>query len=913
MVDLEAATARVFAWSPTLRRWADGLDPRWREHALTLARGQPLSPGIPETHSGAAGLSSSLRALRREALLTAAVAEQVAGDVTASFPWLTACAEAWVRAAFEHAFRGVCRRHGADPDEVRLACPWAVIALGKLGACEMNPSSDVDLLVAYAVDGTLPGTGSRTFHDLHDTVAREAAALLSENTAEGFCLRVDYDLRPEGRAGALTNSLDALVAYYEQYGSPLDRMAWTRARPVAGDAGFGSRVVASLDAFVYPRIAVSGALPALAGVLGRLRGSARSGPGGFNVKLGRGGIRDVELVVAAHQLILGGRRPVLRTPRTLDALARLADVGAMSGPEAGALARAYRFLRRLEHLVQYREDRRTHDVPLQGPQAEALAAVVGPGLDVPGLRGLLDRHREAVTLPADRLFGLRDDGDGDDPSAVATVLDGGRDDPEREAAARALGFGDVDAVLALLDRMKTAPASPLHPRNEDRFPGLDRRIVGLAARSVWPDGAVTFLARLARSPAHRPLFEMSRDEPSVLERLAEVGARSVVAADLLARDARAALEQALTGFEGAWPDPSDVRTEALEVVQRADPEEVGEALALFRRRHVLSVALRDLATPDAEAEVGASLTGVADACVEAALRASLGGEPVGLAVLGLGRLGGREMGYRSDLDLVFVHEGPAERVLPALHRTLHLLTTRTTAGAMLTLDLRLRPSGSQGPLLVESSEMARYYAEEAGGAECLGALNFRVAAGDRGLGRDVVDRVRATAASRLRDRALVEDLLRVRGLQHSGVAARSRTAYDPKLEAGGMLDIETAARLHALDLGAPVPTGTLAVLKALREGGGRFVADFAALERAYRFLWRLSNRAHLVLDRAVQDVFPDGPGAERLARVFGFEASRDGGTAAAGLWEAVRAALAEGTRVCGRLLFALGYGPVRKE
>ncbi len=913
MGDIEAAAARVFAWSPTLERWANGLDLRWRDRAWALARGEPLVPEVPEPCPDRLALSSSLRALRREVLLTAAVAEQVAGDVTVSFSWLTACAETWVRAAFEHAFWGACRRHGVDPDEVRLACPWAVIALGKLGACEMNPSSDVDLLVVYAVDGTPPGARDRTLHDLHDTMAREAAVLLSEHTAEGFCLRVDYDLRPEGRAGTLTNSLDALVAYYEQYGSPLERMAWTRARPVAGDEGLGPAVIKALEAFVYPRSGVSGALPALARVLGRLRGSARAGPGGFNVKLGQGGIRDVELVVAAHQLIHGGRKPTLRTTRTLDALARLASVGAMSGREADSLARAYRFLRRLEHAVQYREDRRAHDVPLQGPQAEALADLLEPGLDMPGFRELLDRHREAVILPADRLFGLREGEDGDDPSAVTAVLDGGRDEPEREAAARSLGFGDVDAVLALVDRMKAAPVSPLHPRNEGRFPGLDRRIVEIAARSPWPDGAVTFLARLARSPAHRPLFEMSRGDPSVLERLAEVGARSVVVADILARDPQAALEHALTGFEGAWPDRGDVRKEALEIAERTDPEEVGEALALFRRRHVLSVALRDLARPDAEGEVGASLAMVADACVEAALRASFGGEPGGVAVLGLGRLGGCEMGYRSDLDLVFVREGPAERLLPALHRTLHLLTTRSTAGALYALDLRLRPSGSQGPLLVESSETVRYYAEEAGGAECLGALNFRVVAGDRRLGSDVVDRLRATAATRLRESALVEDLLRVRGLQHSGVAVRSRTAYDPKMEAGGMLDIETTARLHAIGGGAPVPTGTLAVLRVLREGGGRFVADFAALERAYRFLWRLSNRAHLVLDRPIQDVFAEGPGAERLARAMGFETSRHTGTAAAGLWEAVRAALAEGTRVCGRLLFALGYGPVRKE
>lgn len=901
MADLEEAAARVLAWSPVLRRWSQSLEPRWREKVRAVAAGHPP---VPETPDGSgASLSSALRARRRETLVVAAVAEQAAGDVTVSFPWLTGCAEAWVRAAFEHAFVVACRRHGTDPDEGRSACPWTVIALGKLGAREMNPSSDVDLLVAYAVDGTLPGGGGWTFHDLHDTMAREAAVLLSENTPEGFCLRVDYDLRPEGRAGALTNSLDALVAYYEQYGSPLERMAWTRARPVAGDEDLGWTVIGALGPFVYPRSAVSGALAALAGVLGRLRGSVREGPGAFHVKVGRGGIRDVELVVAAHQLVHGGRKPALRTPCTLEVIARLGEAGAMSGPEADALARAYRFLRRLEHLVQYREDRRTHEVPLEGPTAEALAGLVEPGLDARGLRERLDAHRAAVTPPADRLFGLGQHGES--LKAVETLLDEGREAAERESSARALGFGDVEAVLALLERMKTAPASPVHPRNEDRFPGLDRRVVTLATRSCWPDGALTFLARLARSPGHRPLFEMAREDPAILERLAGIGARSVVVADLLAHDPRAALEQALTGFEGAWPEAGDVLTEVLEVAGRTDPEQVGEALAQFRRRHLVSVALRDLARPEAEAEAGEALAALADACIEAAMRVAFGGEVDGLAVLGLGRLGAREMGYRSDLDLVFVHDGRGEGVLRGLHRALNLLTTRTTAGAMVTLDLRLRPSGSQGPLLVEASEAVRYYKEVAGGAECLGALNFRVVAGDRELGGDVVDRVRAIAATRLREPAVVEDLFRIRRLQHSGVAVRAGTAYDPKLEAGGMLDIETTARLHALARGVPVPTGTLASLRALREGGGPFVPDFMALERLYRFLWRLSNRAHLVLDRPIQEVRADGPGAERLARVMGFEASGSGGTASARLWEAVRTVLAEGTRVCGRLLSAL--------
>ncbi len=909
MSGLVTAQEVIFAWSPILARWASGLEhSAWRERAETLARGAPISPDPLPDQADKKTLARLLRAARREALLTAALAETLSNDASVAFEWLTRSAEAWVRAAFDHAFRAVCERHHVRPDEVRGACPWAVLGLGKLGACEMNPSSDVDLVVVYAWDGPLTGGKGLTLHEVYDAVAREAAALLSEPTEDGICLRVDYDLRPEGRAGALTNSLEALQAYYEQYGSPLERMAWTRARPVAGDLFLGARVLDALSAFVYPRSRVSGALAALARVLGRLRGAPGTKRDGFNVKTGRGGIRDVELLVAAHQLLHGGRRPVLRTTRTLEALARLAEVGALAGREAEALAHAYRFLRRLEHLAQYREDRKTHVVPLEGPGAEALAAALG--FDRARLLEALDHHRQSVVACADRLFDLGEPAK--DPDAVLTVLDSDGDPSEREAAAVRLGFGDVEAVLAQVDRMRTAPQSLLHPRNEARFAGLDRQIVTLAAHSLWPDGAVWFLARLVRSPAHRPLFEMGREHPALVERLAEIGAQSTVLSDILARDPAVALEQALNGFQGGWPSPKDLESEALAAVGRADAEGLGEALAAFRRRHVASVALRDLGEAEAEVEVGRALSALADACIEAALRAAFGGEARRVAVLGLGRLGAREMGYRSDLDLIFVHDGPPERVLPFLHRALHLLTTRTVAGTLYALDLRLRPSGSQGPLLVAPREMKRYYEEDAGGAECLGALNLRAVAGERGLGDEVVGEVREVAARRLREQSLVEDLFRVRGLQHGGVAAGRKSAYDPKMEAGGMLDIETVARLHGLR-GGIVPVGTVEALRGLREAGGRFGPDFAALERAYRFLWRLANRAHLVLDRALRDVPPEGPGAERLARVMGFRAGQEGLSPAGRLWQEVGGVLAEAARRCLGLVRALGKGGTDAE
>jgi len=897
----DAALDRLFEWSRTLRRWAEAITGGgWRERARAIARREPVRPDpIPEGLSRDA-LMPAIRRARREALLAAALAEVIAQDGTVAFRWLTDCATTWIQAAFDAAVREACRVFGVDGREA--ARGLAVLGFGKLGAMELNPSSDVDLVVVYAEDGPIPGHPDRGWHEFYDTVARDAASILAATTAEGFGLRVDYDLRPEGRAGALANSLDALLAYYEQYGTALDRLAWTRARPVAGDLALGGRVVAAMQPFVYPRLGVSGALPALAQVLSRLRGASDAPGASFQLKTGRGGIRDIELVTAAHQLLHGGRCADLRETRTLEVLDRLFRHGFLDAETAGDLARAYRFLRRIEHLLQYREDRQTHLCPLSGPVFEGLAALIEPGSDPQRVRDQLEGHRTRATLRADRLFGLSGPANERDP--FATLLDTAAETSAREAAARTIGFVEVEGTLARLDRMRSAPASPLHPRNEPRFPGLDRRLLQLAAQSLWADGALAFVSRIARSPRHRPLFEMARDDPRVFEALVQVAAHSAIVAETLVHDPAAAIENALTGFRGAWPDPAALRAEAMRCAGLA-AEDLPEALIAMRRRSTLGVALRDLAEPDAEEAVGRALSALADACITACLHAAFGDASRGVAVLAFGRLGSREMGYRSDLDLLFVQESAAdERRLAAIHRMLGLLTARGVTGTLYELDLRLRPSGTQGPLLVTADRAVQYYREEASGAELLGALNLRVAAGDEALGREVVAAAGRAATDRLRDPDSLRELFRVRTLQTAGVAGTGKTFYDPKLEAGGMLMIETAARLVGIRR-SPVPpgTGTLALLKGFTAATGPRHPDLAHLERVYRFLLRLTNRAHLVLDRPIQQVPPAGPGADRLARSLGFER-------ASAMWEQMRAMLAQARRACERIFEGIGVEPI---
>jgi len=907
MNNLEPVLSVLLDYAPALQRYFDviGDGDAVLDKAQSLVAGRPAEPDIPDGWDDPEELSGALRECRKRALLTAALAEQAGRDAATSFAYLTGCAEGWIASAFQAALDTVCRAHGIAGMDFQEDFPWSVLGMGKLGAGEMNPSSDVDLMVVYSADGSLPGAASLSAHDLFEKVSRESARILSEMRGDGFCLRVDFDLRPEGRSGALANSVDAMLNYYEQHGSPLDRMALTRARPVAGDPDLGQGFVEAITPFVYPRSLVSGALASLSGVLGRLRGVRQRASGVFNLKTGRGGIRDVELYVAAHQLVHGGRFEELRDTRTLSVLKALSIQGLVEEKDGASLASAYLFLRRLEHLLQYREDRQTHDMPLSGEVPRDMAALVEEGLDAPGLLGRLDTLRAAVSLPADRMFGLSGDVSSTDGDAMDTFLSPSADPGARERAGRELGFVDVEAALSHLSRLCDTPSSPLHPVTQARFWGLDRAILRAVKKSVWPDGALEFLSRLARFQGNLRLFGLCGDDPGVLDSLVRVASSSQVVANAMARDAGLALEQALTGFKGGLPSPEALETEKKNLPGADDVEVAGDRLAAFRRRHVVEIAVADLADEANEGEVGTGLSLLADACIDGALSMTLGSNAEGLSVLGLGRLGGQEMGYLSDLDLVFVHDGRHQQYLPDVQRALGLLTTRGVAGAMYTLDLRLRPSGSQGPLLVEAAEIERYYGEDATGPEQLGALNLRFVAGDRCLGEDLVARVRRKCVARLTEPGSLDEVRRIRDKQHRGVEKSGRRAYDPKLEAGGLLDADTAVHLWGI-LGAAdpssVPTGTLAILGLLAGCEGPHKPDFAVLDRVYRYLLRLSNRAHLVLDRPITRASADGPAADRLARSLGFGLEDK---PADEMWDAYRSALEDGRRVCQRLITGL--------
>ena len=890
MDDIERAIELCSSWSSAFRRYLSAFENKEEVVHLVseVLKGNVqmefVTKGIP--------IVESLRIARRKVFCVAFITEQVMNDASASFALLTNSAESFIGTAFSEAFRESCDVLGVHPEDV---CRYTVLGFGKLGAMELNPSSDVDIMLVYESDAEL---GARTTaHELFVRTARCASRILSTPTELGFCLRTDYDLRPEGATGPLCNSLEALVTYYENFGSALDRLAWTRARPVAGDKAFGEEVIKALRPFVYPRTVVEGALEAIARVLGKLRKVAKD-DGVFDVKTGYGGIRDIELCLAAYQLIYGGRINPVTSVNTVAAISNLSRLGLLS--EGKELSQAYLFFRRIEHLVQYHDDTQTHEISLGDAKKMALML----GTDEKTFLERLTNHRDTVSVVADRLFGLDTSTKGNENDTLDTLLCASAPDGHFEKGARALGFCDAQKVFSCFELLRNVPFSPLHPKNIIVHVGFDKTLLKVCSASPDPDDAIGFASRIFRSLHHKTVTEVCAKDEAVLRNLIFLGSQSPMIARALIHDPALATEATLSGFKGARPDPEKFKEQLDEQLKgKKGDEEFVYGLLKAKRHAVIFLAMKDINGEVSEEEVGKALSDCADQIISR-LIAHLGLEKR-LAVLALGRFAGRELGYDSDLDLVFVCERRNEETLEGVRRLLRILTTPSVFGALYQVDLRLRPSGTQGPLLVEREQMFRFHEKEASLPESIGAMKIRYVAGNEELGTLVVRTIRNLAFARLRNAKDFTELVRIRELQHLQVANKKILTYNPKLESGGMLDIETIVRLlsaNQCEL-AEESESTLEVLRALRkkENLKRFSEAFASLEKAYRFFLRLSNFAFLVLDLPISSVRVRGPKAHKLALALGFSEGEEA------LWKKYQQMLS-----IGKLNFAMLFAKAIK-
>ncbi|HZH02647.1 MAG TPA: bifunctional [glutamate--ammonia ligase]-adenylyl-L-tyrosine phosphorylase/[glutamate--ammonia-ligase] adenylyltransferase, partial [Myxococcaceae bacterium] len=816
----------------------------------------------------------------------------------------TALAEAIIRGALVHVSRGLVERYGLPSSPAQPTGAWApipdfcVLGLGKLGGGDLNFSSDIDLIYLYRDAGETTGGGRGALNHVQyfSRLAEGLTRTLSAMDPEGFCYRVDLNLRPHGRSGPIVLSLAQMLAYYETLGRTWERAALLKARVVAGDAALGRDLLDGLAPFVWRRSLDFSALAELKQLKAQidLRGKSSED----DVKLGPGGIREVEFFANALQLLYGGRDPSLRERHTLRALRKLASHGRISAADRDALEEAYLFLRRLENRLQMVEERQTHDLPGPGRERDALAYALGFAHG-DGLMRELRRHRQTVKAAFHTLLGrVATDALPDEP-LLALALDGEVDPVRRREALTARGFESPERALALFDLWANLPDAP-----------FDSAGAGPTARSLhWlsdivrtadPDQALEhFTEFLTATSAPRGALDLLSRTPNAARRLLNLFGQT----DYLSRYFLRHPELFDGLLEGQWDEanktPARLKEELNLRAQRTpEPEQSLGAMRRFKNEELLRIGMNDIDGTLDVPEVALQLTAIAEGVLDQALfladreqRERYGpplaqGRPTTLALLGMGKLGGAEMGYHSDLDLIFVYQGDGleetaggskgrvslrEYFAKVAQRLLSFLQLQFREGSLYRVDTRLRPSGNKGTLVVSWDAFHDHHSRRAQLWERQALIKARPVAGDAQLG----ERLRRQVIEPLTfERPLPEgaaaEIDRLRTRMEREIAHETAEQANPKTGHGGLVDVEFCVQYLQLRHGAAGASlrspHTLRALEALTTGGYLAADDGETLRAGYLFHRRLENRLRLVHGHSLSLMPTSGKPLARLAR-----------------------------------------------
>ncbi|HEX2895448.1 MAG TPA: bifunctional [glutamine synthetase] adenylyltransferase/[glutamine synthetase]-adenylyl-L-tyrosine phosphorylase [Marmoricola sp.] len=761
-------------------------------------------------------------------------------------------------------------------------CRLAVVAMGKCGGHELNYVSDVDVIfVAEAVDGEDEQAALRIATQLASTMM----LVCSEHTAEGTIWPVDAALRPEGKAGPLVRTLASHRGYYERWAKTWEFQALLKARPVAGDLALGREYTETVGPMVWQAAEREGFVEDVQAMRRRVLEHIPAHEAERQLKLGSGGLRDVEFAVQLMQLVHGRTDENVRPPTTLSALARLTEGGYVGREDGRSLHDAYAFLRTFEHRIQLQQLRRTHVVPEDEASLRRLGRALGHRRSpVTELQQEWRHHRLEARRLHEKLFYR--------PLLAAVARIPGEGVRLTPAAAKerlaALGYVDPVAALRHLEALTSGVS---------RTAAIQRAL--LPALLEWfadapdPDAGLFGFRRISDALGSTSWYlKLLRDEGETAQRLAQVLATSRYATDLLEREPEGV--KILSGDAGELRPLSRqvIQTEMLASAARRDDAVAAiHSVRAIRRRELLRISAADLCVPFGVAEVGYALTDLTDATLEAALTVATGAVerergiemPTRLAIIAMGRYGGYEMGYGSDADVMFVHEplpgadpqtaaGAAQAVVLELRRLLALPATDPP----LEVDADLRPEGKQGPLVRTLESFAAYYAKWSAVWEAQALLRAEPVAGDQGL-RDrfaaLIEPLRFPEAGLSAD-----DLVEIRRIKARVDDERLPRGADPsthfKLGRGGLADVEWTVQVLQLRYAGGVPalrtTKTIEALAAAVAHGVLDQADAEVLETAWKLASRSRNATVLVRGRPSDQLPTDPRERAAVARILGY-------------------------------------------
>ena len=798
--------------------------------------------------------AGSTRLVWRDVLGLDTVEQTLAGS--------TALAEQCLSIALAAVEGEFAQRHGVVRDEAGIEQRLVVFGLGKLGGGELNFSSDIDLVYAYPRDGESDGRRALEAEDYFARLGQRLAKLLDEVTADGFCHRVDLRLRPFGGAGRVAWSFAAMDGYFQREGRDWERYAWLKARTVAGDVAAGEAWLETLRPFVYRRYLDFTALDGLRTMKAAIVAEMQRRDMADDLKRGVGGIREIEFLVQSLQLIRGGREPALRGRSLLPALRALVEAGQIAPGHGQVLADAYRFLRRLENRVQMLADAQTHAVPEAAPERLRLAL----GLGYAGWQPLQDelaRWREQVSAEFDALLvPQRGQAAPDALESYWRALPQGGD-----AAVLAMaGFPDAEGGdAALRDFARSGGVRALSDAARARLDRVVPALLGAAAASARPEVALKRLLDLLQAILRRASYLALLDEqPSALARLVDVLARSAFLAERIAHYPLLLDELLDTRVAGPLPGAAQMQAACAAAVAGPDddPEVALRALNEVRQALSFRIALASLDRRQGAGRSTRQLAALADAVVAQVLRmarseveAAHGVLPGGrFAVVGYGSLGGCELGFGSDLDLVFLYDAdpnamsdgaralePARWYTRLAQKVVALLGAVTAAGRLYETDMRLRPDGSKSLLVSTLASYVEYQQQRAWTWEHQALVRARAVAGEASLLEDF-EQVRRDTLGRVRDRAaLAADVGQMRQRMRAELDRSDAARFDLKQGAGGLVDLEFVLQYGVLARAADVPAllqrrDSPGLIDALA-GCGQLQADeAAALHQAHATL-----------------------------------------------------------------------------
>jgi glutamate-ammonia-ligase adenylyltransferase len=846
-------------------------------------------------------IAAALRQAKRAVALIAAIAD-VAGiwpleTVTGA---LSDLAEAALRLAIRHLLRtahnaGEIRLQDANRPE--LNCGFVALAMGKLGAAELNYSSDIDLILLY--DGTAPvyaaGRAADSIGSFTSRLARDLITLMEARDANGYVFRTDLRLRPDPAATPPAVSLHAALIYYESMGQNWERTAMIKARPIAGDLPLGHRFLEAIRPFVWRRGLDFAAVADIHAMKRRIDEAKKTALGrgddpvariaGHNVKLGEGGIREIEFLVQTLQMVWGGRDPTLRLKPTLPAMTRLVATGHLDPNARRQLADSYKLLRQVEHRIQMVNDRQTHNLPETPDEMRRISLFMGFA-DAPAFAACFLHHVDVVrenyravfehvpALPGIASAGPELDFRGDDPAPAATA-----------AALRELGYHDAKRIVAAVRRWLTGRVRALRSsRARDLMTTMVPSVLGALGRQANPDEAFNRFDRfISALPSGVQPMSLFQHNPLLLDRIAAVLGAAPMLAEHLVRYPTAL--EGLLSTEGPVDAARMLRSRMVDGAQLEDVIQIVRR-AVKERDFFLSVATLE-GRLDADAS-GRQRTAMAAAALSvlvplvlADFATRFGRVPGGgLAVVAMGKAGGREMMAGSDLDLMFVYDHPADvtesrgaRSLPAsqwfvraVQACIAALTAPGPEGQMYALDMRLRPSGNKGPIAVSLPSFKRYHEWDAWTWERMALTRARVVAGPGDLRRRVNQAIEAAIQRDQEPDKVRENATSMRARMAREL--RPHGPWDVKPRVGGLIDVEFIAQvlqvIHVRDPGFRRSQTTHIALQRLAAAGVLAKPDAKLLIEADR-LWRtMQGMLRMTVGQADAETLPDASAAALL-------------------------------------------------